>query len=62
MKRADAQRRAIVRKNNRLAFQKRMQQRANMLGAMSLAERRAKDEQKAYAGIAERSVRAKCTP
>ncbi len=29
-----------------MAFQKRMQQRANMLGAMSLAERRAKDEQK----------------
>ena len=46
MKRADAERRAIIRKNNRMAFQKRMQQRANMLGAMSLAERRAKDEQK----------------
>merc|ERR1711871_1697076 len=46
MKRADAERRAIIRKNNRMAFQKRMQQRANMLGAMSLADRRAKEEQK----------------
>ena len=46
MKRADAENRSLIRKNNRMAFQKRMQQRANMLGAMSLADRRAKDEQK----------------
>lgn len=45
MQKADREARAIVRKNNRKAFQKRMQDRANMLGAMSLADRRAKDEQ-----------------
>ena len=46
MQKVDREHRASVRKNNRLNFQKRMQQRANMLGAMSLADRRAKDEQK----------------
>jgi hypothetical protein len=45
MQAADRRARAIIRKNNRTAFQKRMQQRANILGAMSLAERRAKEEQ-----------------
>mgnify|MGYP000895670760 CR=1 FL=1 len=45
MQRADREHRAQVRKTNRLNFQKRMAQRANMLGAMSLGDRRAKEEQ-----------------
>ena len=45
MQRADREYRAQVRKTNRFNFKKRMAQRANMLGAMSLGDRRAKEEQ-----------------